>query len=89
MAFRLSQDKGSFLYLYFFDRNAFIIKEDIMANNNSAKNVSEYFGCNVFSDKVMRERLPKDVYKSVQRTKKLGTAIDKNIADVVANAMKD
>ena len=58
-------------------------------NNSSAKNVSDYFGCNVFSDKVMRERLPKDVYKSVQRTKKLGTAIDKNIADVVANAMKD
>ena len=71
------------------DRNAFIFKEELMANNNSAKNVSEYFGCNVFSDKVMRERLPKEVYKSVQRTKKLGTAIDKNIADVVANAMKD
>ncbi|MBR4361380.1 MAG: glutamine synthetase III [Ruminococcus sp.] len=48
-----------------------------------------YFGCNVFSDSVMRERLPKNVYKSVQRTQQLGIALDKDIADVVANAMKD
>ncbi len=53
------------------------------------KNVSEFFGCNVFSDSVMRERLPKNIYRSVQRTKQLGIALDSEVADVVANAMKD
>ncbi len=53
------------------------------------KSVSEFFGCNVFSDTVMRERLPKNVYKSVLKTKQLGTALDSEVADVVANAMKD
>jgi glutamine synthetase len=52
-------------------------------------NVPEFFGCNVFSDTVMRERLPKNIYKSVQRTKKFGTALEPAVADVVANAMKD
>ena len=53
------------------------------------KSVSGFFGCNVFSDTVMRERLPKNVYKSVLKTKQLGTALDSEVADVVANAMKD
>ncbi|HOO06732.1 MAG TPA: glutamine synthetase III [Ruminococcus sp.] len=60
-----------------------------MSEITNGKNVAEFFGCNVFSDRVMRERLPKTVYKSVQRTKQLGIALDKDIADVVANAMKD
>ena len=51
--------------------------------------VSELFGCNVFNDAVMRERLPKDIYKSVIRTKTLGIALKSDVADVVANAMKD
>jgi glutamine synthetase len=37
----------------------------------------------------MRERLPKNVYKSVLKTKQLGIALDSEVADVVANAMKD
>ncbi len=53
------------------------------------ENVAEYFGCNVFNDVVMRERLPKNVYKAVLRTKQFGTALDPDVADVVANAMKD
>ena len=53
------------------------------------KSVSEIFGCNVFGDTVMRERLPKNVYKSVLKTKQLGIALDSDVADVVANAMKD
>ncbi|MBQ8122998.1 MAG: glutamine synthetase III, partial [Ruminococcus sp.] len=60
-----------------------------MSEITNGKNVAEFFGCNVFSDQVMRERLPKTVYKSVQRTKQLGIALDKDVADVVANAMKD
>lgn len=60
-----------------------------MSEQTKTKTVSDYFGCNVFSDKVMRERLPKNVYKSVQKTRRLGTALDQDVADVVANAMKD
>ncbi|MBD5144041.1 MAG: glutamine synthetase type III [Ruminococcus sp.] len=52
-------------------------------------NVAEYFGCNVFNDVVMQERLPKYAYKAVVKTKQFGIALDPDIADVVANAMKD
>ena len=53
------------------------------------KKVPEIFGCMVFNEEVMRERLPKEVYKSLARTIARGTTIDPTIADVVANAMKD
>lgn len=52
-------------------------------------NVSEMFGKNVFNDSVMRERLPKSVYKKLKRTIEDGTELDPSIADVVAHAMKD
>lgn len=51
--------------------------------------VTSIFGSNVFSDAVMRERLPKDVYKAMKRTIDQGEALDASIAGVVANAMKD
>ncbi len=54
-----------------------------------AKNIPELFGSMVFNDDVMRERLPKEVYKSLSRTIATGKAIDPSIANVVANAMKD
>jgi glutamine synthetase len=57
--------------------------------NFSETKPTEVFGCNVFSDKVMRERLPKDVYKSLKKTMELGQKLDPSIADAVANAMKD
>ena len=60
-----------------------------MSETTSFSNVPEYFGCNVFSDTVMRDRLPKTIYKAVQRTKQFGIALDPAVADVVANAMKD
>ncbi|MEG6504260.1 glutamine synthetase III family protein [Nitratidesulfovibrio sp. 1201_IL3209] len=50
---------------------------------------TELFGCNVFNDKVMKDRLPKTVYKSLKKTIELGEKLDPSIADVVANAMKD
>ncbi len=52
-------------------------------------NAAESFGCNVFNDKVMRDMLPKNIYKSVMRTKQFGTALEDDVANVVANAMKD
>jgi len=51
--------------------------------------VTSIFGSNVFSDSVMRERLPKETYKQLQRTIKLGKHLDNAVANVVANAMKD
>ncbi|MDC0977665.1 glutamine synthetase III [bacterium] len=51
--------------------------------------LTEHFGSNVFNDTVMRERLPKDVYKKLKQTIDHGYELDHSIADVVANAMKD
>lgn len=51
--------------------------------------ITEVFGCNVFNEKVMRERLPKEIYKKLQKTMKLGLPLDPTVADVVANAMKE
>jgi len=50
---------------------------------------SELFGANVFSDAVMKDRLPKSVYKALQATIKQGKPLDPSIADAVALAMKD
>ena len=49
----------------------------------------ERFGCHVFGDEVMKERLPEEVYASIMRTVATGTEIDPTIADVVASAMKE
>ena len=51
--------------------------------------VAEYFGCNVFNEETMKNRLPKSVYKSFAATQKMGTALDPAAADVIAEAMKD
>ena len=51
--------------------------------------VTESFGAMVFNDAVMRERLPKETYKALQKTIKDGRHLDLNVATVVANAMKD
>ena len=51
--------------------------------------VTEIFGSNVFNDATMRERLPKDTYKALQKTIKDGQKLDLQVATVVANAMKD
>ncbi len=51
--------------------------------------IPELFGSMVFHDAVMKERLPKETYKALRRTIENGKSLDKSIADVVANAMKD
>ena len=51
--------------------------------------VPEIFGSLVFNETVMKERLPKDVYKALQNTIKDGKPIDLKVANVVATAMKD
>ncbi|WP_297215687.1 glutamine synthetase III [uncultured Desulfovibrio sp.] len=60
------------------------------ASINFAENrPMDFFGCNVFDDKVMRARLPKDVYKSLRKAITLGERMDPSIADTVAAVMKD
>lgn len=51
--------------------------------------VDSVFGSNVFSDAVMKERLPKQIYKALKKTVDQGVQLDPNVAEVVANAMKD
>ncbi|SCG98367.1 glutamine synthetase III family protein [Romboutsia sp. 1001713B170207_170306_H8] len=52
-------------------------------------NIPDIFGSMVFNDKVMKERLPKDVYKKLKETIDDGSTLDINIANIVANSMKD
>ena len=49
----------------------------------------DLFGANVFSDAVMRQRLPEKVYKTVRRTIDHGEKLDASVADIVASAMRD
>jgi len=57
--------------------------------NASEIPVRQLFGVNVFSDEVMRSRLPENVYKALRATIKKGVALDSTIADVAAAAMKE
>ncbi len=52
-------------------------------------NVTELFASNVFNDEVMKNLLPKEVYKSLRKTVDEGAPLDNAIASAVANAMKD
>ncbi|SDD41974.1 glutamine synthetase III [Peptococcus niger] len=49
----------------------------------------DMFGADVFSDEVMQQRLPKRIYNSLKATIETGSDLDKDIAEVVAAAMKD
>ena len=52
-------------------------------------NPTAIFGENVFNDAMMQERLPKDIYRMLKRTRDEGRSLDPSIAGIVANAMKD
>ncbi len=51
--------------------------------------VSEIFGSMVFNDETMKERLPKETYGALRNTIQNGERLELNVANVVANAMKD
>ncbi|MDD4842859.1 MAG: glutamine synthetase III [Anaerotignum sp.] len=51
--------------------------------------IPEIFGMNVFNDAMMREHLPKQVYKELRNTIEKGEMLNSSIADIIANAMKD
>ena len=68
-----------------------IIKNDAREDGESMSevvSVSEMFGKDVFNDAVMKDRLPKSVYKKLKKTIEDGAELDPSIADVVAHAMK-
>ncbi|MBQ6967651.1 MAG: glutamine synthetase III [Lachnospiraceae bacterium] len=54
-----------------------------------AANLTEEYGCLVFSDRIMRERLPKDIYKAVHKTIEQGTHLELDVANCVAAVMKE
>ena len=54
-----------------------------------AKNIPEIFGSMVFSDKVMREKLPRDTYKALKKTIEKGSLLTTEVANAVAAAMKE
>ena len=64
-------------------------KSDAAPLNFRETRPTDIFACNVFNDRVMRERLPKAVYKSLHKTITLGERMDPGIADTVAAVMKD
>lgn len=51
--------------------------------------ITDIFGSNVFNESVMREKLPKDIFKNLMATIREGKTLDVNLANSVANAMKD
>ncbi len=51
--------------------------------------IEDLFGEDVFSERTMRERLPKDIFQRFMRTVKNGERLDSELADVIASAMKD
>ena len=53
------------------------------------KQVTDYFGCRVFNDKVMKSKLSSDVYKKLKKTINDGKELDISVANSVAQAMKD
>ncbi|MEG2004609.1 MAG: glutamine synthetase III [Bilophila sp.] len=64
-------------------------KPDLAPLNYASTKPTEIYGCNVFSDKVMKERLPRIVYKSLKKTIEQGVQLDPSLADIVASTMKD
>jgi glutamine synthetase len=62
---------------------------DSLGSSDLSQPANVAFGENVFSLAVQRQRLPKDVFKKLQRTLNAGEALDLSLADSVAQAMKD
>lgn len=62
------------------------LEKPLNFSETPSKNI---FGVNVFSDAVMKERLPKAVYKAMRRTIDYGDKLDMSVADAVAVAMRD
>ncbi len=62
-----------------------------MPHSNGKETITlvDIYGSNVFNDPVMRQMLPKEIYKSFRQTIEDGLPLDAQVAEVVASAMKD
>ncbi len=58
-------------------------------SKSHTNDLTELFGSNVFGDRTMKERLPKETYKALKQTIDSGKTMSADVANVVANAMKD
>ena len=56
-----------------------------MAENN----LLEQFGCHTFNDNVMKERIPEETYKAFHKALEKGEPLSKEMATIIANAMKE
>ena len=78
-------DWDKILRVVVFENNEKKMESEVCSMNP----VPESFGSMVFNDSVMRQRLPKDVFRQVQLSMSDGKRLDSAAATVVANAMKD
>jgi glutamine synthetase len=62
---------------------------DQARTEGAGQRIEELYGCDVFSEKVMRQRLPKSIFQRLMNTIKRGQKLDAQLADTVAAAMKD
>ncbi len=62
------------------------LRNTVLSPNRKA---SDEFGSLTFNEEVQRARLPKDVFRSLRRASAHGEALDPNVADIVASALKD
>lgn len=71
--------------------DAFLLLTDKYGGETSMEKicVTDIYGMNVFNDAVMCERLPKKIYAELKKTIKNGETLKPEVAEVVANAMKD
>lgn len=65
-----------------------VVKRTPVEFNNSNRQVSQYYGSNVFGLDAMREFLSEEAFNSIQQSMNQGTTVDRKIADQVASCMK-
>jgi glutamine synthetase len=65
-----------------------VVNREVVKPTLPGSKVSDYYACNVFTDRAMRDHLPEEVYKSVRESIKSGKKINRDIADAVAQGMK-
>src|SRR5437762_7152345 len=70
-------------------RNITCAKHDLNRVDFRKTHVKDLFGINVFNEAVQRARLPKPVFKALQKTIRQGATLDPTVADAVASAMRD
>jgi len=70
-------------------RNITLARHNLNRVDFKKTHVKDLYGVNVFNEEVQRSRLPKVVFKALQKTIRQGAPLDPTVADAVASAMKD